>query len=237
MDVNAHPVMTEKAPTSRKRGGRPSAEQAGEADRRILDAATTLFLRSGFDATSCDQVLALAGAGKATLYARYANKEALFSAVVRRMVEQDRMPATDVRRDVPVRERLRAAGLELLQHALAAESIALKRVCIATAHRLPELATMVDRMERDRGTARVAHALAGPEPDPGKAELAAAVAARFIDMVVVPQQMHALVVDDREQLDAAARRRVDDAVDLFSRAGRLDAFEAHDASRVPKPGS
>jgi len=214
-------------PTTRKRGGRPSAEHAGEVDRRILDAATTLFLRAGFDATSCDQVVAMAGAGKATLYARYANKDALFSAVVHRALERAAPPAPDVPNAMPVRDRLHAVGLHLLQHALTEESVALLRVSLTTAPRLPELSRLVDQAGRDSGIACVVDALAGaaPSADHIAAATATAIAQRFIDLVIVPQQMRALVGDDREQLDAAAPRRVDEAIDLLARAGLLDAFE------------
>ena len=76
-----------KAPTEpKRRGGRPSAALAGDVDRRILDAAQRLFLAQGFDLTNCEQVVAEAGAGKASLYARYANKQELFTAVVQRNV-------------------------------------------------------------------------------------------------------------------------------------------------------
>jgi AcrR family transcriptional regulator len=213
----------EPALPTRKRGGRPSAEHAGEVDRRILDAATTLFLRAGFDATSCDQVVAMAGAGKATLYARYANKDALFSAVVHRALEGTAPAVPDLAPAMSIRERLRAVGLHLLQQALTEESVALLRVCLTTAQRLPELSRMVDQSGRDSGVASIVAVLAGPAQDPAAA--ATAVAQRFIDLVIVPQQMRALVGDDREQLDAAAPRRVDEAIDLLARSGLLDAFE------------
>jgi hypothetical protein len=45
-------------------------------------------------------------------------------------------------------------------------------------------------------------------------------------MVFVPQQMRALIGGDREQLDAAATRRIDDAIELLFCSGLLDAFEA-----------
>ena len=222
----------EQAPATRKRGGRPSAEHAGEVDRRILDAATTLFLRAGFDATSCDQVVAMAGAGKATLYARYANKDALFSAVVHRALEGAAPAAPDVPNAMLVRDRLRGVGLYLLQQALMEESVALLRVCLATAQRLPELSRLVDQSGRDSGVASIVAALAGPAPSPDGVAAATAIAQRFIDLVIVPQQMRALVGDHREHLDAAAPRRVDEAIDLLARAGMLDAFE-----RVPHAGT
>lgn len=215
----------EQATTTRKRGGRPSAEHAGEVDRRILDAATTLFLRAGFDATSCDQVVAMAGAGKATLYARYANKDALFSAVVHRALERSAPPAPDLAPAMSIRDRLRAVGLHLLQQALTEESVALLRVCLTTAQRLPELTRMVDQSGRASGVASIVAALAGPAPSPDGVAMATAIAQRFIDLVIVPQQMRALVGDNLEQLGAAAPRRVDEAIDLLARAGLLDAFE------------
>jgi AcrR family transcriptional regulator len=214
----------EPAPATRKRGGRPSAEHAGEVDRRILDAATTLFLRAGFDATSCDQVVSMAGAGKATLYARYANKDALFSAVVHRALEGVAPAAHDLTNAMRVRERLHVVGLHLLQQALTEESVALLRVCLTTAPRLPELSRLVDQAGRDSGVASIVNALAGPAPSSDGIAAATAIAQRFIDLVIVPQQMRALVGDDREQLDAAAPRRVDEAIDLLARAGLLDAF-------------
>lgn len=230
MRVTSNLPEPDQTPTTRKRGGRPSAEHAGEVDRRILDAATTLFLRAGFDATSCDQVVAMAGAGKATLYARYASKDALFSAVVHRALERAAPPAPDVPNAMPVRDRLRAVGLHLLQQALTEESVALLRVCLTTAQRLPELSRLVDQSGRDSGVASIVAALAGPAQD--QAAAATAIAQRFIDLVIVPQQMRALVGDDREQLDAAAPRQVDEAIDLLARAGLLDAFE-----RVPHAGT
>ena len=232
MYLTASPPEPDQTPTARKRGGRPSAEHAGEVDRRILDAATTLFLRAGFDATSCDQVVAMAGAGKATLYARYANKDALFSAVVHRALEGVAPAAPDFPNAMPVRERLHAVGLHLLQQALTEESVALLRVCLTTAQRLPELSRLVDQSGRDSGVASIVAALAGPAPSPDGVAAATAIAQRFIDLVIVPQQMRALVGDHREQLDAAAPRRVDEAIDLLARAGMLDAFE-----RVPHAGT
>jgi AcrR family transcriptional regulator len=231
MRVTSNLPEPEPTPTTRKRGGRPSAEHVGEVDRRILDAATTLFLRSGFDATSCDQVVAMAGAGKATLYARYANKDALFSAVVHRALEGVAPAAPDLAPAMSIRERLRAVGLHLLQQALTEESVALLRVCLTTAQRLPELSRMVDQSGRDSGVASIVAALAGPAQD--QAAAATAIAQRFIDLVIAPQQMRALVGDDRDHLDAAAPRRVDEAIDLLARAGLLDAFEVVVPAQAP----
>ncbi len=222
--MQSNPGGTQIGPAARRRGGRPPADQAGEADRRILDAATRLFLESGFDATSCDQVLALAGAGKATLYARYANKEALFFAVISRAMARASLPVLEIKQGMPVRERLRAAGRALLVRALADEAVELMRVCLAIARRMPDCARMADRSERQSAVECVVLALAGEAAAEGKGGQAAHVAELFVDMVFVAPRMRVLMGDDRERLDATGARRVDEAVDLLARAGWLDEF-------------
>ncbi|WP_241659844.1 TetR/AcrR family transcriptional regulator C-terminal domain-containing protein [Sphingomonas glacialis] len=113
-------------------------------------------------------------------------------------------------------------GHSLLDHALTPEAVALMRVVVTTAHRMPDLARLVDRIGRDGGIACVARAIAGADAAPNQIAQASDLAGRFIDMVFVPHQMRALIGDDREQLDAAAALRIDDAIDLLTRAGRLD---------------
>lgn len=209
----------------RGRGGRPSAEQVGDVDRRILEAATRLFLHQGFDATNCDQIAARASAGKASIYARYANKEELFIAVVRHNIERTLTPPKDFPAGLTSRERLRAVGNALLAHALQPEVVALMRVVMTTAYRLPELARLTDRIGRDRGIQLAAEAVAGPSSGTREAlERASPVATKFIDLVLVPHQMRALLGDELGELAARAGHDIDEALDLLSRGGWLDGW-------------
>ena len=57
------------------------------ASERILDAATTVFAREGFDRANMDVIAAEAQATKPTLYARFGSKEGLFEAAVEREYE------------------------------------------------------------------------------------------------------------------------------------------------------
>ena len=50
----------------------------------FLDAATELFARQGYGATSVDQIALRAGSTKPTLYARFASKEELYARAVDR---------------------------------------------------------------------------------------------------------------------------------------------------------
>ena len=50
--------------------------------RAILDAATILFLRDGYLATSMDQIAAAASVSKQTVYKQFADKQSLFREIV-----------------------------------------------------------------------------------------------------------------------------------------------------------
>src|SRR3954466_2488295 len=71
-----------------RRGGRPSREASEQIGALILDAATEMFLAQGFGATSIDALAERLGIAKRTFYHRLADKEALFAAVVHRIVDQ-----------------------------------------------------------------------------------------------------------------------------------------------------
>jgi len=194
--------------TARSRGGRPRRDQAGEVERRLLDAATAMFLAKGFDATTCEEVVSAAGAGKASLYARFENKEALFAAVLRRMAVTP-PDAADRWAGAPLVERLRAVGLAILQDASQPETAAAMRLIIAAAPRFPEIAREAGRVGWDSGIARVRlAALAGPD-SPGNVD---ALATRFVDLVFPPHQLRLLLGEEPQSLLAEAASRVDQAL-------------------------
>ena len=220
--MQADPI---KAVAQRSRGGRPRAEDAGDVDRRILDAAQQLFLRLGFDATSCEQVVALAGAGKASLYARYANKEALFAAVVRDNVERTLEPVAPDLPDLPLQARLAAVGRSIVRHTLQPDVIALMRVVLSTAHRMPELARLADQYGRDRAVQRVVATIAGSVASAaGESDHALHVANKFIELAFVPTQMRALLGDDAGKVMLEADRRIDETVELMTKGGWLEGW-------------
>lgn len=61
-------------PVAAARGGRPRSERAHQA---ILTAARELLIEEGFASLRLEHVAARAGVGKATIYRRWASKEAL----------------------------------------------------------------------------------------------------------------------------------------------------------------
>lgn len=68
-------------------GSVPRGRSPGKA-AAILVGARHEFLRQGYAATSMDRVASAAGVSKATVYAHYGDKETLFHALTRQMVEE-----------------------------------------------------------------------------------------------------------------------------------------------------
>lgn len=122
--------------------GRPTKEQAGRITDHIVEVARGLFLESSFEAISVDLIAATARISKQTFYARFASKEALYAAVIRKGTNDLLKPAvTNSNRDGPIEATLVKLGLELSKRALAPAAIALERLVMAEAHQFPELAS------------------------------------------------------------------------------------------------
>ena len=61
--------------------------------QKILEAATELFLRVGYEQTSIDAILLQSGGSKSTLYAYFPTKEDLFRAVIDSVVDNSDLGA------------------------------------------------------------------------------------------------------------------------------------------------
>ena len=72
--LNNRPLVDHSNPATAARGGRPRSERAHQA---ILAAARELLIEEGFASLRLEHVAARAGVGKATIYRRWASKEAL----------------------------------------------------------------------------------------------------------------------------------------------------------------
>jgi AcrR family transcriptional regulator len=201
------------------RSGRPPREHAGRVEERILDAAGRVFLERGFQGASVDEIAEAASAGKPTIYARYPSKQALFTAVVERLVRRNTsLYALSCAGD-SIEERLDALAGIILTRILAPETIGLIRVAVAEARRFPDLATSVSCMGRQRQIDAVATFL-GELAGSGELGASPAFAAeklhetarRFLDLAVLPMLMRALFGEDlailRAEIEPHASRSV-----------------------------
>ena len=151
--------MTEVPPSPTSPAGTDEPRSARKR-AAILEAATTLFLRSGYLGTSMDEIAALAAVSKQTVYKHFADKEALFSAIVISMVDEASDPTYDevlnLRDSGDVEADLRDLARRLLARVLQPQLMQLRRLVIAEASRFPELG----RIFYERGPGRTMAALA-----------------------------------------------------------------------------
>jgi len=210
------------------RTGRPPKERAGEVDERILDAARRVFLERGLAGASMEEIAGLACAGKPTIYARFASKEALFTAVVMRNVAatighfEGYAPT-----GTSMEERLTSVGATILHWALVGDTVDLMRVSIAESRRFPDLASSVHIMACQRAEEPVARLLGEAAQSEELASLPAfapqrlaATAQFFIDVVFMPMILRALFGEKPDALRAEIGPHVARNVAFFLAACR-----------------
>lgn len=105
---------------------------------RIIDAATELFLRDGYAATSIDNILSLAGGSKATLYSYFPTKDDLFRAVIDGIVGNRKAPELGAHDNI--RATLEAHAIQRLTVIFSGSHRALLRVIIGEQKNFPDLA-------------------------------------------------------------------------------------------------
>ena len=212
------------------RTGRPPRKLAGEVDARILDAARRLFLERGLAGTSVDEIARLARAGKPTIYARFPDKETLFTAVVSRAVlaSIDRFES-DAPTGVSVEERLESVGVSILKWVLVSEDIGMIRLAIAEARRFPDLASRVNQMARERAEEALVRLLSEVAQSDELGKLPAFAPKRlatttlfFRGLVVMPLLMRALHGEKLKVLHAEIGPHVARSVAFFLAACRHD---------------
>ncbi|CAM5775311.1 TetR/AcrR family transcriptional regulator [Mesorhizobium amorphae] len=118
----------------KSKGGRPSREAQAALNQRILDSAAELFAAQGFAATTMEQVASVCGAGKDTIYRRYASKSALFKALMEGL-QAEVLTELDALMEIDsdASKRLKRFARALLSINLRPQMIALNRVALGEA--------------------------------------------------------------------------------------------------------
>src|SRR5215213_10232182 len=121
------------------RRGLARDDPRGKAEA-VLAAAERAFLAAGFGAVTMDAIAREAGVSKATVYAHYASKEALFGAVVARLsARRFHLFSVEALDPVDIEASLTAIASRFLDLVLSPEAIALNRIIIAEVTRFPAL--------------------------------------------------------------------------------------------------
>lgn len=146
--------------TTTTRGGFEDEGRSARKRRAILEAATSVFLRNAYAGTSMDDIAALAGVSKQTVYKHFADKERLFSEIVAATVDDIADPNTDEvlnLKDTGDLERdLGGFARRQLRAVMEPRLLQLRRLVIGEAGRFPQLG----RLFYERGPGRTIEALA-----------------------------------------------------------------------------
>jgi TetR/AcrR family transcriptional repressor of mexJK operon len=210
--------MTIASVVSKKLAG--NTRRGAQMTRRLalINAATRVFIREGYDSASMDKVAAEAGVSKRAIYECYVNKAGLLSAVAEQVVDRD-LAAIFVPRELdhlPARDALLAIGQAITGRARDRDAAARLRIVTTESRHFPEIARKIRegtksciesaiesyfRVQFRRGTLRVA--------EPGRA------ARLYVRMVCAELYEHVLfgLTEDVAEFDFGAH--LSHVVDVF----------------------
>jgi AcrR family transcriptional regulator len=213
-------IMTRNRPLKRPRTrlGRPPKDLAGDVEGRILEAAQRVFLEKGYQSASLDEIAERAPASKPTIYAHFPGKEALFAAVVARVINGLTNFDGYKAHGRTVQDKLTSLGTEIVERFIE-DTIGVTRAIIAEAGRFPELSRHLHEASRDRAAKAVsellndaAHVLSRPPKALVSTKRSIVTAQIFMDLILLPMLMRSLMGDDakmlRKELPSFARERV-----------------------------
>jgi TetR/AcrR family transcriptional repressor of mexJK operon len=223
-----------KTRKSRFAGPRADDPRVVRTRAAVVDAARTLFLRQGYAGTTMDEIAALAGLTKRTVYNNYGDKDALFTQIVADVIAYAEEFARGLHEEFTVgvaaanlRATLDDLGRRLALGIVRAEVIALRRLLIGEAREFPALAAEYF----DRAPGQVIDALASGFKHLGRIGLLRVTdprraAAQFAYLVAgepLDRAMLVGTVPPKEQVIAGAKEGVETFLSRYgvTRGGRV----------------
>lgn len=211
--------MTKKPNPSKLRGpGRLTAAETALLESRLLDSAESVFVEQGYARATMEEIAQRAGAGRKTLYVRYANKAEVLTAVVNRLLDAATKPNPQQLQtrslEGDARSQLLRIARKLANLSEAPHVAGINRLIFAEALQTPELASLflelharaTDDVRTNLETLRDQGAL----PKLSNSRLAAVI---FIEMTASLPRLRALLgtpLSRKETNDLTAA-----AVDIF----------------------
>jgi len=115
--------------------------KSSEAKRcAIKDAARDLFMEVGYEAASMNQIVALVGGSKGTIYSHFKNKEALFMEILHDDVREHIKPLYEIDlMNMDIRDGLTVIAEKTLKSLTSDKSVDLQRLIFSETKRLPML--------------------------------------------------------------------------------------------------
>lgn len=121
-----------------------NVEQLSARGELILTAAKDLFLQYGYDQTSLDMIISVAGGSKRSIYHEFGNKEGLLMAVAYQQVgiQTDTIAsikATELKPD----DALKEMCFRFVKNLVSAQLVSLFRLAIQVIPKVPEIGSLI----------------------------------------------------------------------------------------------
>ena len=128
-------------------------------DRAILDAATDLFLESGYQNVSIGNIMERAGCSRETIYRYFENKEDIFASITALQMETylDTMKSITTGESTDLREGLLNWSISLLKSVTAEDYIRFRRLVISEVNSRPDHGKIYYELTYSKGTRAVSN--------------------------------------------------------------------------------
>lgn len=218
--------------TKRKSRKSPENSKGKTARDRILEAAYDVFVEHGFSGATTDMIQSASATSKATMYAHFRSKEALFHEMVEYRLSESLLEFRELSNEEDsIREFLSTLGYELLNKLLNSDGVNIGRLMIAESTRFPLLGRLffvtgpkaiTDIVEMRLSEANRRNELHVPEPG--------LAAEQFVGIVKGDYYLRGLLGYDVPS-NAQIKRYVEKSVSAFLKAYAPKAA----ASKAPSP--
>ncbi len=200
---------------------RPTREESAVVDEHVRRAAISSFLDHGFNGTTMAAVAQAAGVTRATVYARYSDKETLFRTVVRWALTEQPNVGLEIDPDTDLREALLLIAQAAYERATDPETSRLGVLLMSEVSRFPDLAPKADQFDRYPFMEQVIKLLSRNQ-ELGAVEVADLNTAAEQFLAVVASHPARLAAFGMGRSEQAQHHYQEAAVDLF-----IDGVRAH----------